>query len=112
MNQKELFINFVFGYTFYLTLFVLVGIINGIFAYMLWVFHRLVTDFSPSTFKFFNYLKLKLMPPTEVFFLVYSCFCCVCDKLATDGGAFIRGFFLIQLALRLMIATEFSTRFY
>ena len=71
MSQKELLINFVFDYTFYLTLFALVKIINGISAYMLWMFHGLVTDFSPSSFKFFNYLKPKPMPPTEGFFLGY-----------------------------------------
>lgn len=70
MNQKELLINFVFDYTFYFSLFVLVGFITVLFTLMFWIYHKIFCDAEPRpTFKFFNYFILKSRPPCEGFIL-------------------------------------------
>lgn len=72
MSQKELLVNFVFDYTFYFTLFVLVGAITVLFAWMMWIYHWIFTDIKPRPkFMFFNYFILILRPPFEGFILAF-----------------------------------------
>ena len=70
MNQKELLVNFVFDFSFYTSLFVLIGAISVIFAAILWLYHRIFTSVVPvPKFAFFSYYRLLVWPPVEGYLL-------------------------------------------
>ena len=70
MNQKELLVNFVFDFSFYTSLFILIGVIGMIFAAILWVHHWLFTSISPPPkFAFFSYFRILVWSPFEGYIL-------------------------------------------
>lgn len=70
MNQKQLLVSFVFNYTFYFVLFLLIGIVTVGFGVMIWIYKRIFPFTAPiPKFEFVSILILKIEPTIKGFVL-------------------------------------------